>query len=68
MSENAVSVKEIATLLKKSEDWVYRHARSADIPGFKVGREWRFFPSKVIGQLEQPRDPWVLPTRRKRAA
>jgi excisionase family DNA binding protein len=66
--ENTVTVRDIAVLLKKSEDWVYRHARSKDIPGFRVGREWRFFASKVVNHLEQPRDTWALPSRRGRRA
>ena len=69
VEEKPVSVAEIAALLGKSRGWVYRHARTEDIPGFKVGGEWRFFPSKVIAHFNQPTDPWVLPTRsRKRVA
>lgn len=69
--EQAVGVPDIASKLRVSADTIYRLARRGDIPGFKVGAEWRFFPSKVIARLESPRDPWAQPTRsitRRRAA
>jgi hypothetical protein len=68
-TEAAVTIKDIAVLLNKSEDWVGRAARTQQIPGFKVGGEWRFFPSKVREHFEQPHDPWALAGRRvKRVA
>lgn len=71
MNEQAVKLPEIAALIDASPEKVYRMAQRGEIPAFKVGREWRFFPSKVIAKLEAPRDPWVQSARsrsRKRVA
>lgn len=46
--ESAVTVAYIATLLRKHPSTIYRLVNSGDIPGFKVGGEWRFFKSKVL--------------------
>ncbi|NLP85449.1 helix-turn-helix domain-containing protein [Microbacterium sp. CFH 90308] len=57
--EAAVDIVELARILSVSTDTVYRKVRSGEIPGFKLGGVWRFFPSKVIAHLERPAtDPW----------
>jgi excisionase family DNA binding protein len=56
--EAAVDVAEMARILGVSMDTVYRQVRAGDIPGFKLGGLWRFFPSKVVAHLERPNDPW----------
>lgn len=61
--EEAVGIPEIARMLKVSRDTVYRLAGSGRIPGFKVGGQWRFFPSKIRDYLSSPKDPWVQPAR-----
>lgn len=61
--EPAVKVDDIAKLLSVSKEKVYRVAQAGEIPAFKVGREWRFFPSKVIAHLEAPKDPWAQSSR-----
>jgi excisionase family DNA binding protein len=60
MSENelAVDIHGIAEELHISTETAYRKARLGEIPGFRVGRLWRFFPSKVHEHLERPVDPW----------
>lgn len=72
MNENAVGIPRIAELLDKSQDTIYRMVRSGDIPGFKVGGEWRFFESAVIAHFQAPKsDPWAQSARsrsRKRVA
>jgi excisionase family DNA binding protein len=70
-SEQAATVAEIALLLKTSKDKVYAMANAGEIPGFRVGRSWRFFPSKVKAHLEAPKDRWSQSARsrgRKRSA
>lgn len=56
--ELSVTAEAIAAILNCSTEKVYRMARNHDIPALKVGREWRFFASKVIGHLEAPKPDW----------
>ncbi|ECG8599717.1 helix-turn-helix domain-containing protein [Escherichia coli] len=42
MSEQIMTVKDVASYLKLNERTVYRMATSAKIPAFKVGTSWRF--------------------------
>jgi excisionase family DNA binding protein len=62
-AEPAVTASEIAVELACSLDTVYRMANNAEIPGFRVGREWRFFSSVVRAHLSKPRDRWAQPKR-----
>lgn len=41
-------LKEVASFLKLPKSTIYKLASSKQIPGFKVGKHWRFFRSKVI--------------------
>jgi excisionase family DNA binding protein len=63
-TENMVGIPRIAQLLDKSPDTIYRMVHAGDIPGFKVGGEWRFFESAVIAHFQTPKsDPWAQSTR-----
>ena len=42
MSEQIMTVKDVADYLKINERTVYRMAAAGSIPGFKVGASWRF--------------------------
>ncbi|MFZ5675699.1 MAG: SNF2-related protein [Pseudomonadota bacterium] len=42
MTENILTIREVADLLKINEKTVYKLAADAKIPGFKVGGSWRF--------------------------
>lgn len=69
--EQAVNVAELATLLRLSTDKVYSMANAGEIPSFRAGRAWRFFPSVVKAHLAKPKDRWAQSARsrgRKRAA
>lgn len=68
MTEIAVDVAGMAEALNVAPNTVRNLARAGTIPAFKVGRSWRFFPSKVIASLEKPVDTWAAPARRRRAA
>ena len=57
--EIPVPLFEMARRLNTSPDTVRRMAKAGTIPAFKVGRDWRFFPSLVIAELSKPRDPWA---------
>lgn len=47
MRETAVNIAAVAEHLGLHEQTVYLHARAGEIPGFRVGRAWRFFLSEV---------------------
>lgn len=66
MDEVTVDAAELGALLKRAPKIITLMARRGEIPGFKVGRQWRFFPSKVIAHLEKPRDLWAQPARSSR--
>ncbi len=60
--EEAVDVDEIARILHVSRDTIYARARAGEIPAFKVGRVWRFWPSEVREALRpKPVDLWAQP-------
>ncbi|TFD27476.1 helix-turn-helix domain-containing protein [Cryobacterium cryoconiti] len=59
VNEKAVDGSGMAEILDCSYDKVRRMAVAGEIPGFRVGRLWRFFPQAVIAKLSQPRDPWA---------
>ena len=42
MTENILTIREVANLLKINEKTVYKLAAADKIPGFKVGGSWRF--------------------------
>jgi len=42
MTENIMTIREVADLLKINEKTVYKLAADGKIPGFKVGGSWRF--------------------------
>ena len=53
MSEQLMTVKDVATYLKLNERTVYRMATSAKIPAFKVGTSWRFKKEEIDTWIEQ---------------
>lgn len=66
--EQAVGIAAIAVMLGVSKDTVYHRAQSGDLPGFKVGRVWRFWPSAVREAVSpKPIDSWAMPAASRRA-
>lgn len=66
MREQPVTVQELAAnILRVHPQTVYskattdRPAPAGCIPGFRVGRAWRFFPSEVRAHLAEGTDPWA---------
>jgi excisionase family DNA binding protein len=43
----------IARLLNMPLSWVYERTRRREIPGFKVGKYWRFREEEVLAWFEQ---------------
>lgn len=69
MSEKAVDLRGIASVLNVSIDTARRRAQSGAIPSFRVGSLWRFLPSVVIAHLAAPApdDDWAMPANSKNA-
>jgi excisionase family DNA binding protein len=53
-----LTIKEVAELLRVPVSWVYGRTRrrSTDrIPGFRIGKYWRFQESEVLAWVERQR-------------
>lgn len=68
MTETAVDVATVAAHLNLHPQTVYAHAKSGLIPGFRVGRAWRFYLSQIDARLSAQSDPWARTARGKRRA
>lgn len=53
--DEVLTLEELAAYLKVSETTAYALVRSGEIPGRKVGREWRFLKARVVEWLMQAR-------------
>ncbi|MEZ6127171.1 MAG: helix-turn-helix domain-containing protein [Planctomycetaceae bacterium] len=51
--ESLLTLKEVADYLRVSEDSIYKMAQAGEIPGFKIGRQWRFRRSEIHDWLHQ---------------
>lgn len=49
--ESLLSARELAKLLWVSREWVLAQARDHALPGYKIGREWRFDAGEVAAWL-----------------
>jgi len=56
MSEQIMTVKDVASYLKLNERTVYRMATSANIPAFKVGTSWRFKREDIEKWIEEQKN------------
>ncbi len=57
-STDLLTIKEVAELLRVPVSWVYGRTRrrSTDrIPGFRIGKYWRFQESEVLAWVERQR-------------
>src|SRR4051812_17637605 len=53
MTENILTIREVADLLKINEKTVYKLVADAKIPGFKVGGSWRFDRAVIAKWIEK---------------
>ena len=52
--DTLLTVDEVAEILKVPRSWVYGHTRDTSkgrIPGFRVGKYWRFVEADVVAWL-----------------
>jgi excisionase family DNA binding protein len=58
LKQTLFTIEDVAELLKVPVSWVYGHTRgrSVDrIPGFRLGKYWRFREADVLAWLERQR-------------
>ena len=48
-----LKTKELAEYLKLTKVTVYKYANQGKIPGFKIGKSWRFDQDKIDQLLER---------------
>ena len=44
-----LTAMEVATLLRIHPTTVYKMAKRGELPGFKIGSDWRFDPAQIDG-------------------
>lgn len=53
MTDQILTLKEVATYLKLAEKTAYKLAAAGKLPGFKVGGSWRFKQEDIDRWIEQ---------------
>ena len=53
MSDEILTLPEVAQLLKVAEKTVYSMAQKGQLPAFKVGGQWRFKRTDIDAWIEQ---------------
>ncbi len=53
MTDEILTLKEVAAYLKLAEKTAYRLAADGKLPGFKVGGSWRFKQGDVESWIEE---------------
>jgi excisionase family DNA binding protein len=64
-TDQVMTVDEVAAYLKVHESTIYRLLKAHDIPGFRIGSDWRFLLKEIdawrlsrsgaVRQLEEPK-------------
>lgn len=57
-----LDVPALAARWNRTEEWVRTHARSSEIPGVKIGYQWRFDADDIVAfeNRHRTRDPLAL--------
>ena len=53
---NIVTAKEVARYLKLTESTVYKLASEGEIPGFKIGKSWRFDMDEILNVIREAKE------------
>lgn len=51
LTENILTTREVAEYLRLTETTVCNLAASGELPGFKIGKSWRFDKDEVLGRI-----------------
>ena len=72
MAATVMTVRELAAYLQVHQSTIYRLLKRLDLPGFKIGSDWRFLKSQVdewmIEAVKEQRNVAALSGQRLRAA
>ncbi len=61
-----MSLREVAELLRCNRSTIYRMLKRQEIPGFKVGGDWRFARSEIDAWIARRTSESVAPSGRGR--
>ncbi len=50
--EYILTLKELSEYLRLTQTTVWKYANEGKIPGFRIGRRWRFHKNKIDSLLE----------------
>lgn len=53
MTDEILTIKEVAAYLKIKEKTAYRLVAEGKIPGFKVGGSWRFRREEIVAWIDR---------------
>jgi excisionase family DNA binding protein len=53
---NLVTAKEVGQFLKLTESTIYKLALEGELPGFKIGKSWRFDMEEVLGAIKRAKE------------
>jgi excisionase family DNA binding protein len=53
---NMVTAKEVGQFLKLTESTIYKLALEGELPGFKIGKSWRFDMEEVLGAIKRAKE------------
>jgi excisionase family DNA binding protein len=56
MTDEILTLKEVASYLKLAEKTAYKLAAAGKLPGFKVGGSWRFRKEDIESWIEQQKN------------
>ncbi|GAA6168451.1 methylation-associated defense system helix-turn-helix domain-containing protein MAD1 [Sessilibacter corallicola] len=56
MTEQILTLKEVAAYLKLAEKTAYKLAAAGKLPGFKVGGSWRFKETDIDKWIEKQKN------------
>ena len=51
LTDNILTAREVAAYLRLTITTVYNLAASGELPGFKIGKSWRFDRGEVLGRI-----------------
>lgn len=54
-NEQLMSVRQVADYLQLNQTTVYAWAQQGVLPGYKLGKAWRFRPAEIEAWLEEQR-------------
>jgi excisionase family DNA binding protein len=60
-----VTAKEVGQYLRLTESTVYKLASEGEIPGFKIGKSWRFDMDEILKMIREARENHIKTDRLK---